>query len=126
MIRGIGSDVLEVSRMAASLARRGEALAQRLLAREELDEYRRHARPHRFLAKRFAAKEAVLKALGTGLREGIRWRDIRVAHDRRGKPEVVLAGAAAERLAGLDAARVWLSISDERDYVLAFAILEAS
>lgn len=126
MICGIGSDVFEVARMAASLERRGPALAQRLLAAPEWREYQRHASPHRFLAKRFAAKEAVLKALGTGLREGIRWRDIHIDHDSRGKPEVVLDGAAREQLERLSGARVWLSISDERHYVLAFAIIEAS
>lgn len=112
--------------MAASLKRRGDALAERLLCQQELQEYLQHRHPHRFLAKRFAAKEAILKALGTGLRDGIRWRDIRIGHDRRGKPEAILSGAARQRLDNLEAVRVWVSISDEQHYVLAFAIIESS
>lgn len=124
MILGIGSDLMEVARMEAALARRGRALAERLLAPEELREWEGHAAPARLLAKRFAAKEAVLKALGTGLRDGTCWSDVRVAHDRRGKPEVCLDGAAARRFGQLGGRFCWLSLSDERAYVVAFAIIE--
>jgi holo-[acyl-carrier protein] synthase len=126
MILGLGSDILEVQRMEAALERRGGALAMRLLALEEHVEWEGTAEPGRFLAKRFAAKEAVLKALGTGLRDGLRWRDICIEHDRRGKPWVRLRGAARRQLEMLGGRRCWVSLSDEKAYVLAFAIVEGS
>lgn len=126
MILGIGSDLVEVARMEAALARRGRGLAERLLAPEELREWEAAAAPARLLAKRFAAKEAVLKALGTGLRDGTNWADVRVAHDARGKPEVCLDGAAARRFGQLGGRTCWLTLSDERAYVVAFAIIEGS
>ncbi len=122
MIDGIGTDIVQIARMKAALGRRGEALAQRLLAPEELPAFSGHPDPARFLAKRFAIKEAVLKALGTGLRGGIRWHDIRVRHDDLGKPQLALSGEAGCRLG---ARRCHLSVSDEQDYALAFVIIES-
>lgn len=124
MIVGIGSDILEISRMEQALARRGEPLAWRLLAPEEWQDWENAAEPGRMLAKRFAAKEAVLKALGTGLREGIRWSQIRISHDRRGKPEVRVREQAEAVMKRQGGTRIWLSLSDERHYVVAFAIVE--
>jgi len=122
MIDGIGTDIVRIARIQAALGRRGDALAQRLLAPMELPVFSRHTDPARFLAKRFAIKEAVLKALGTGLRGGIRWHDISVGHDDLGKPLLVLSGEAGRRL-GLR--RCHLSVSDEQDYALAFVIIES-
>ena len=125
MIYGVGTDLVLVSRLEAALARHGQRLPQRLLAAAELEEFRQARSPARFLAKRFAAKEAVLKALGTGLRE-MRWSDISVTHDGLGRPLVTLGGGAM-RCASERGIRHWhLSISDERDQVLAFAIAETS
>ncbi len=124
MILGMGTDILEVARMESALRRRGRPLAGRLLALEEHVEWEDAREPVRFLAKRFAAKEAVLKALGTGLREGIRWRDVYVDHDRRGKPHARLRGAAMRHLEELGGRRCWLTLSDERAYVVAFALVE--
>lgn len=124
MILGIGSDLVEVARMEAALKRRGWPLGRRLLALEEHVEWEENANQARFLAKRFAAKEAVLKALGTGLRDGLRWRDIYVDHDRRGKPYARLRGVAMRRMEELGGRRCWLTLSDERAYVLAFAMIE--
>lgn len=126
MILGIGSDIMEVTRMEAALKRRGWPLAQRLLALEEQAEWEEAVDQARFLAKRFAAKEAVLKALGTGLRDGLRWRDIYVDHDRRGKPYARLRGVAVRRMDELGGRRCWLTLSDERAYVLAFALIEGA
>lgn len=122
MIDGIGTDIVRIARMQAALGRRGNALAQRLLAPAELPAFSGHADPSRFLAKRFAIKEAVLKALGTGLRGGIRWHDISVAHDDLGKPLLTLDGEAGRRLG---TRRCHLSVSDEQDYALAFVIIES-
>lgn len=122
MIDGIGTDIVRIARMQAALGRRGDALAERLLAPAELPAFADHLDPSRFLAKRFAIKEAVLKALGTGLRGGIRWHDISVLHDDLGKPLLALSGEAGRRLGSR---RCHLSVSDEQDYALAFVIIES-
>ena len=124
MIAGIGTDIVEVRRMYDALERRGDRLARRLLSDAELAEYHASNDPARFLAKRFAAKEAILKALGTGLRDGIRWTHMGVGHDQRGRPQVRLAGAAAAVALAQGIGAWHLSLSDEQAYVLAFAIAE--
>lgn len=124
MIVGIGTDIVDVGRIDAMLGRRGEALAQRLLSTAEFDAFKAHPAPARFLAKRFAAKEAALKALGTGLRNGMRWADISVAHDALGKPALHLAGVARQQADALGVNACHLSISDEQRYAVAFVILE--
>lgn len=123
MITGIGTDIIQLSRIRSALARRGDGLARRLLADSEWQQYQQQADPARFLAKRFAAKEAALKALGTGLRHGIRWHDVAVVNDSDGKPQLVFAGSAAQLLAGR---RSHVSISDEQDYALAFVIIDSA
>ncbi|MEE4252183.1 MAG: holo-ACP synthase [Alcanivoracaceae bacterium] len=122
MIIGIGTDIVQLSRIRSAIDRRGDALARRLLADSEWQRYQGHPDPTRYLAKRFAAKEAALKALGTGLRRGIRWHDVSVANDASGKPELRLGGAAAQIA---PTCRCHLSISDEQDYALAFVIIES-
>lgn len=121
MISGIGTDIVQLDRIRSALGRRGDGLARRLLADSEWQSYQQHIDPARFLAKRFAAKEAALKALGTGLRHGIRWHDVAVVNDNDGKPQLFFAGNAAQILAGRCS---HLSISDEQDYALAFVIIE--
>ncbi len=103
--------------------RLGDRFARRILAPPELEEYRESSQPNRLLAKRFAAKEAIAKALGTGIGSGVSWQDIRIDHDALGAPLVVLSGGAldAARLRG--GGRVELSLADEIDYVVAFAVL---
>ena len=126
MIVGIGTDIVAIARMQAACGRRGEALAQRLLHDDELQIWRAHKDPVRWLAKRFAAKEALLKALGTGLRQGLSWRDMAVLPDALGRPEVFWFGAGAARLERSGGGcRTHVSISDEQDYVLAFAVIES-
>jgi holo-[acyl-carrier protein] synthase len=122
MISGIGTDIVQLERIHAALRRRGDGLARRLLADSEWQGYQQHVAPARFLAKRFAAKEAALKALGTGLRHGIRWHDVAVSNDSDGKPQLLFTGRAEQILAGR---RSHLSISDEQDYALAFVIIES-
>lgn len=143
MIVGIGTDIVEVARIEALVVRRGNSLAERILTPGEMAELSVQQFPARYIAKRFAAKEAALKALGTGLRNGIRWADLEVTHDELGKPLLKLVGAAAERLAALqgpfspssqDGARqerrsdiaTHITLSDEQHYVVAFVIIERS
>lgn len=125
MIHGIGTDILRTERIAAAFARYGERFAQRLLMPEELMQFRNSQQPVRFLAMRFAAKEAIVKALGTGFAHGIWLRDIGVAPDGRGRPLVVWSARARTLCAewGIDAENSHLSLSDEAGLVVAMAVL---
>lgn len=124
MIYGIGTDIVSVERIAASLARFGEDFAQRLLAEDEIDGF--HAAPHRerFLAKRFAAKEALSKAAGTGLRHPLTLKNISVTHDALGKPAFRFSGGAGQWLEQQGIRTCHLSISDEQHTACAFVVLE--
>jgi holo-[acyl-carrier protein] synthase len=122
MIRGIGTDLVLVSRIEAVLGRQGERFAQRILTPDELQRFRRHGQPARYLAKRYAAKEAILKALGTGLAKGMSWQHMQIDNDAQGAPRVTLSGAALERLQLGGGGRMLLSLSDEREQALAFVI----
>lgn len=124
MIIGIGTDIVRVARLEAGWARFGRRYAERILGADEYQEFQESGRPGHFLAKRFAAKEAAAKALGTGFRGAFGLRDIIVAHDPLGCPRLLLEGGAqalAERL-GVQATHI--SLSDEEDYAVAFVILE--
>lgn len=125
MIFGIGTDIVEVSRIEDSLARFGEAFAQRILTEPEWLAYEQSQTKARFLAKRFAAKEAFAKALGTGLRAPATFQNIGVAHDDLGKPvfEIALELQVFLELRGIRACH--LSISDEKALAVAFVVLEA-
>ncbi len=125
MIRGVGTDLVLVSRIQAVLGRQGERFAQRILTPEELQRFRDHGQPARYLAKRYAAKEAILKALGTGLAKGMSWQHMRIDNDPQGAPLVVLTGAARQRLEQGGGGRMLLSLSDEREQALAFAVWSA-
>ncbi len=126
MIVGIGTDIVRVARLEAGLARFGVRYAERILDGVEMDEFEAAARKAHFLAKRFAAKEAAAKALGTGFRGAFGLRDIRVAHDALGCPQLVLNAGAQARAAHLGAKTVHLTLSDETDYAVAFVILEGA
>jgi len=124
VILGIGTDLVEIARIRRAWERHGTRLAERMLGEVE----RRRlpdGDPSAWLAKRFATKEAVAKALGTGFRDGLRLADIQTRHDGNGRPEVVLDGEAARRLASLGGGSVSLSVSDERAYALAFVVISA-
>ncbi len=124
MIYGIGTDIVRVDRLRTGLARFGPRLVARVLHAAEVADFRACADPARFLAKRWAAKEALVKALRTGVRDGITLKQIAITHDALGRPGACYHAAIAERirLAGITASHV--SISDEADHVVAFAILE--
>ncbi|MDD5331185.1 MAG: holo-ACP synthase [Sulfuricella sp.] len=124
MIYGIGTDIIAVRRIEESLARFGDRFARRILAPEEWAEFSACVHPARFLAKRFAAKEAFAKALGTGMRHPVTWRNIRVVHDELGRPGFGLAAELARSLADRRIRGHHLSISDEIEMVVAFSVLE--
>lgn len=122
MIRGIGTDLVLVARIEAVLQRQGARFARRILTEAEFQRFAAHRQPARFLAKRFAAKEAILKALGTGLAGGLSWQHMQVDNDAAGAPLVSLSGVAAQRLQEGGGGRMLLSLSDEREQALAFVV----
>ncbi len=122
MIVGIGTDLVNISRIEASMARNPQALARRVLTPVELDHFLAAAKPAAYLAKRFAAKEAASKALGTGIGR-ISWQDLEVSNDHQGAPQLSCTGNAALRLAELGVSRVHLSLADEQDAALAFVVI---
>ena len=128
MIYGIGTDIIQISRVEAALARHGERFAEKVLGPQELEKYRRRkakgpARGLRFLATRFAAKEAFSKAIGLGMRMPMTWRAMQTLNAPSGKPIVVASGALQEFMEqnGLSAQ---VSITDEADYAVAFVLVE--
>jgi holo-[acyl-carrier protein] synthase len=123
MILGIGTDLVQISRIAVALARWGEKFASRILAESELAQFRMNPNAA-FLAKRFAAKEAVAKALGTGMRLGVNFPQIAVVGKPGYRPKISMTGAAAERARSMGVVSSHLSISDEQEYALAFVVLE--
>lgn len=123
MIYGIGTDIVAVSRLEEMFARHGEKALDKLLSPEEYGDCRASTVPGRFLAKRFAAKEALGKALGLGVRAPATLPAIAVVHDPYGKPEFRYAPALAAYMAEHRLA-AYLSLSDERDYAVAFVVVE--
>ncbi|PKO44486.1 MAG: holo-ACP synthase [Betaproteobacteria bacterium HGW-Betaproteobacteria-22] len=124
MIFGIGTDIVEVARIDASIAEFGDAFAKRVLADSELASYQTSQIKARFLAKRFAAKEAFSKALGTGLRAPATFQNIAVSHDVLGKPLLVLAPELQAYLQAKNIVQTHLSVSDEKNLAAAFVVLE--
>jgi holo-[acyl-carrier protein] synthase len=126
MIHGVGTDVVQVSRMEAVWQRHGEKFARRILMPEELQWFSRTRNPVRFLAMHFAAKEAIVKALGTGFRHGMWVRDAGFVPDQRGKPCVIFSerGKAVCRRFGVGNAHV--TLTDEAGLVVAMAVAEKS
>ena len=123
MIIGLGTDIVELERIEKAAARFGERFAARILHPEELELWRKTPQTT-FLAGRFAAKEALVKALGTGVAEGIFLTDILVRKGKNGRPTAHLFGAALERLKALGGDRVHVSISHDRHIAKAVVILE--
>lgn len=125
MIAGIGTDILNVQRIVQMYARYGEALARRVLSDLEWQDFSGSQDKARFIAKRFAAKEAFSKAVGTGIREPVSLRFISIVHDELGKPEFYCAPELQTWLDAQGIGKVHLSLSDERDMILAFAVAES-
>lgn len=124
MIYGIGTDLVDPIRIARSLERYGERFARRVLADSEWPEYVKHVKPAVFLAKRFAAKEAFSKAVGTGLRAPVIFENIAIQHDAQGKPYFEFHQELADWIAQRGIVGHHLSISDELTLASAFVVLE--
>lgn len=124
MIYGIGTDIVEVARIEASIEQFGDDFAKRILADSELVSYQESHIKARFLAKRFAAKEAFSKALGTGLRAPATFQNIAISHDELGKPLLMLAAELQVFLQAKNINKTHISISDEKNLAAAFVVLE--
>lgn len=126
VIIGTGIDICEISRMEALLARRGEKAHERLFTAGEVRYCTAKARPGQSFAARFAAKEAVMKLLGTGWSNGVRWRDIEVKRGRGGPPAIELHGEAARLAQRLNIGKIHLSITHSGDIALVHVIGESA
>ena len=122
-IVGMGTDIVEIARMQEALAR-SRKLAERVLTANELTLFDASQYGYRYLAKRFAAKEAAVKALGSGIGNGISWQQMEVTNDEWGKPMMAVTGAFAERCHALGVTKTHLSLADEQHYAVATVILE--
>ncbi len=131
MIVGLGTDIVEIARIEERIPAAGDEallscrLAKRVLTEAEFALFVGSTQPSRYLAKRFAAKEAAAKALGTGIGRGVSFQHIEVSNNPNGAPLVTLTEGAAERLAYLGGTRAHISIADEKHYATATVILES-
>ncbi|MBJ7411751.1 MAG: holo-ACP synthase [Phenylobacterium sp.] len=129
MILGLGSDLSDIRRIQESLDRFGDRFKQRVFTELERTRSDRKVDAAASYAKRFAAKEACAKALGTGMRRGVFWRDMGVINMRSGQPTMALTGGAAERLKEMTPpgmrAVIHLTLTDDHPYAQAFVIIEA-
>jgi holo-[acyl-carrier protein] synthase len=125
MILGTGIDIIEVARIAASHEKFGERFVNRILLADEIAYCLGHRRPAPFLAARFAAKEAVSKAFGTGIGAQLSWHNIEIRRKESGEPFVVLHGNGAELFSARGAKKLHVSLSHTEHYAAATAILEA-
>ena len=124
MIYGVGTDVVEIDRIRKALERWGERFARKVLCEPELERFRRHKLPASYLAKRFAAKEAFSKALGTGIRSPAGWHGMWVRNLPSGKPVLEYTVPLKELLAKRGVTASHLSLSDEKGVAFATVILE--
>ncbi|HEX2565584.1 MAG TPA: holo-ACP synthase [Burkholderiales bacterium] len=126
MIYGVGTDLVEISRIEKALERFGERFAKRILCEPELRRFAVHRKPAAYLAKRFAAKEAFTKALGTGIHAPANWHGVWVVNARSGKPSLEFSPALGELLKQRRVAQAHLSLTDERGMAAATVILETA
>lgn len=125
MILGVGIDIIEVARIAASLEKFGHRFGERILLPEETTYCLAHRNPAPFVAARFAAKEAISKAFGTGIGAQLGWRDMEIAHKETGEPYVVLHGKGKKLFESRQAKNLFISISHTEAYAAVVAVLEA-
>ena len=123
MIFGIGTDLVHIPRMQILLDKHDDKIAQRILTDAEFAQFQKSNKPAAFLAKRFAAKEATAKALGTGFRDGLSLRHIEVNNDSKGKPTLTFFQRGLALLDELNIGQSMISLSDEGDYAIAYVVL---
>jgi holo-[acyl-carrier protein] synthase len=126
VILGIGTDLVEIPRIEAALGRFGDRFARKILVPREFDRFTAHRKPAAYLAKRFAAKEAFSKAMGTGLRHPVSFQNIGVANHASGRPYLELSEALSVLVRSRGIVNVHVSLTDERGVASAFVILEGS
>ena len=128
MIIGLGEDLVEISRIQKLIESRGDRFLEKCFTPSEIknaDNYQTNDRRIAYFAKRFAAKEACLKALGTGMREGLAWRDMTIDNDDLGRPILKVTGGVEDKLKALgDNPRIHITLSDEAGLAKATVILE--
>lgn len=125
MIVGLGVDITEVDRIEAAIARRGRAFLERLFTPSEIRYCEKHRNRAERFAGRFAAKEAAMKALGTGWARGVRWRDIEVVREPSGKPTLKLSGATRTIADALGVKNIAVTITHDGNTALAQVIFES-
>jgi len=126
MIYGVGTDVVEIGRIEKALERFGERFARRILCEPELKRFAKHRLPASYLAKRFAAKEAFTKALGTGIHAPANWHGVWVTNLKSGKPVLEFSSDLQKLLEMRGVTRAHVSLSDERGVAFATVILESA
>jgi holo-[acyl-carrier protein] synthase len=124
MIVGVGVDIAEIERFKDLYSRYGERIARRILTESEQVEFGRRNNPASYLATRFAAKEAAAKALGTGFGCGVGYKSIEIKNNNQGKPMLKFINSALELARQKQVENVFVSLSDEKHYVIAMVILE--
>jgi holo-[acyl-carrier protein] synthase len=126
VIIGIGTDLCEIGRVQRVLDRYGERFARRILVDSEMDRFLRHRKPAAYLAKRFAAKEAFSKAMGTGIHYPVNWHNVSVENGRSGKPMLRFTDPLDRLLQARGVTATHLSLTDEVGMACAFVVLEGS
>lgn len=124
MVVGLGTDLMEIERIAQSIARFGDRFLQRVFTQREIEYCQRKKNAAESFAARFAAKEAGAKALGTGISYGISWLELEVAREPGGRPRLDLWGRAAERARDLGVANISLSLTHSKEVALAVVVME--
>jgi holo-[acyl-carrier protein] synthase len=125
VIVGLGLDIAEIDRIEAAITRHGKPFIERLFTPNEIAYCERHKNRYERYAARFAVKEAAMKALGTGWRRGVRWRDIEVTREKSGKPGLGLVGVAREFADKLGVKNISVTITHSGNFALAQVIFEA-
>jgi holo-[acyl-carrier protein] synthase len=126
VIFGVGTDIVELSRVQATYDRFGEHFVRRILMDEELELFRRSKQPVRFLAMRFAGKEATVKAMGTGFQHGVWLRDVGILNNDWGRPVIIWSERGRQVCDSLGVGDGHVSLSDDAGLVLAFAVVETA
>ena len=124
MIHGVGTDIVELARVQATLERFGEKFARRILMDDEMRLYEKNRNPARFLAMRFAGKEATVKAMGTGFAHGVWVRDVGIVHNDWGRPLVIWSERGQRVCDHLGIGAGHVSLTDDAGLIMAFAVVE--